>query len=464
MKYKITATVLAYLSIIGMLIFFTTPIVSAEVDYDYYWSTNVSGNTIVVDGSLSDWVGVNSSMYWGTQVYIGYDATNVYVACTWQDIGQSDDISVWNKTGMLDADDADWELLDGSDDRLAVGFVSGMYADVWVWTASNITHSNYAYELNGTLSEFGVFEYVPDSGDLPFVINSNGTDLSGNTKPIYDSAQQTISDYSTIPNGTMINGWFSQTPTGSQTDVTVAAVYDGTNWTVEFSRARNTGNADDLNLNLGGLSNKYFMISRSNNNDAEDMDFTLLDVDETRVWFDMTTTTTVYLLGNAKVTNVGNNNGTAVDGEYKLEAFNWNFVNSFPKRTTYFAILAFLATLLATILLTAASAPLMNIISSSVGIVAGLIVLLGGIFYLSWINWFSTNVELMYTELTLGFESTFVDLELGVRTIIGSSTGLGFYISIIIGVLFAVVMAVLLVFSILDFIKIRKKTKKLNGI
>lgn len=434
MKYKITATALTYIAIIGMLIFVTTPIATTEVEYQYFWANDLSESSIQIDGFFSDWRNFTFETYVGVDVAIGYDDTNIYVAAEWADNAENDLVSLWNKTGMIETDEAAWDFIDGEDDRLAVGFSNGIDADIWVWTASNRTNDDYAYEMNSTGH--------PDSGNLPFVMNTNGTTLTDSAKPIYNSTFQPIVDYNVIPNGTMINAWFPQTPNGSQTDVDIAHFFDGANHRVEFRRAIDTGNEDDYVWDLSDLSDIYFVISSSNRDDAEDMEFFMSEVEETREWYDITVTTNVHVLGDAKIYSTGINNGTSVTGLQKIDAVNWRLVAdplAFPTIVSFLIIIGSLAVVLAGIFFIAGKKVGMIIAAAVIGLVSGVVMLIGGIMYMSWTTWYSNSIFQLFEQIEF-----LDDLEYGTITLMGSGLGLGFYTPLIFGGLIAATAGTLL--------------------
>lgn len=449
MKYKIAATALTYIAIIGMLIFITTPIATTEVEYKYNWVNDLSDSSIFIDGIFNDWRNITFETFVGVDVAIGYDDTNIYVAAEWADNAENDLVSLWNKTGMIETDEAAWDFIDGEDDRLAVGFSNGIDADIWVWTASDRTDDDYAYEMNITGH--------PDSGNLPFVMNTNGTTLTDSAIPIYNSTFQPIVDYNVIPNGTMINAWFPQTPNGSQTDVDIAHFFDGANHRVEFRRAIDTGNEDDYVWDLNDLSGIHFLISSSNRDDAEDMEFVMTSVVETREWYDITVTTNVHVLGDAKIYSTGINNGTSVTGEQKIDSVNWRLVQdplAFPTIASFLVIIGMLAAILAGIFFIAGKKIGMIIAAAAIGLVAGVVMLIGGITYQSWITWYSDSIFQLFEEIE------FLDsLEYGSITLTSSSTGSGFYTPIICGALIAATAGTLLGLSLFGLFS-KKKIKQ----
>jgi len=221
------------------------------------WTTTA----FTLDGNIAEWdtEGIISETFGGVTIYLAYDATNVYVAASWADSSYSTDVSEWNKIDNADG----FEMLAGDDDVITVGFDDGINADFWTWTASNRTADAYALEHagNGTL----------DSGTLPYVMNTNSTDFAFPSAPLWDNNWDPILDYWSIPEATKITGWYPNetTPTGSQTDVAVGWNHTGTHYVVEFNRALDTGNIDDMVLDFTN-NDLWFEIGIENQNEAFD--------------------------------------------------------------------------------------------------------------------------------------------------------------------------------------------------
>jgi hypothetical protein len=194
------------------------------------------------DGNITEWETegiIPEDFYFGKYVYLAYDATNVYVALIWEDDEVNDTLPHWRKSSS-----EYYDIWEGADDTVTVGFSNSTYTDFWTWTASNKTAENYAYETGGE----GMYTHDPDSGNLPHIVN-NDFELY-NYKPIYDNDMIPIVDHTAIPIGTDIKYFFPDTPNGSQTDVAVGATHNGTAYIIEFVRALDTGHSDDIVLNL----------------------------------------------------------------------------------------------------------------------------------------------------------------------------------------------------------------------
>ncbi|MHA1365907.1 MAG: hypothetical protein ACTSXA_01695 [Candidatus Heimdallarchaeota archaeon] len=243
----------------------TNPVTISPNKRSYYNDTwaQFTTATIVLDGNVSEWIaeGIISENFGGAEIYLAYDATNAYVAVIWQDYWYDNDVSKWNK---IDAGDG-FEMLAGADDICTVGFDDGADADYWTWTASNRTAVDYAYEHDGA--------GTPDAGTLPYIMNTNGTDFATPNAPFWDNTWDPIIDYSTIPLDTKITGWYPNEilPTGSQADVAVGWDYTGTHYVVEFQRALNTGQVDDIVLDFTN-NDLLFDIGVDNQNEAFNFD------------------------------------------------------------------------------------------------------------------------------------------------------------------------------------------------
>ncbi len=205
----------------------------------------------ILDGNLSDWEqeGIKSELLSNVNVYLAYDSNYVYIGLTWADSTFSDSVFTWNKTGMIDEDDADWEIIDGEDDIVSMGFAHSdniSKGDFWTWTASNRTHNGYVFEHD--------YGRNPDTGLTPYLINTNTTEnIYWNAKPVYYNNWTPITNYSAIPNFTTIDGWYNEgliTPSASQADVSMNWTYSNEQYIMEFKRPLNTSKTDDCALDF----------------------------------------------------------------------------------------------------------------------------------------------------------------------------------------------------------------------
>ncbi|MHA1211315.1 MAG: hypothetical protein ACTSSH_02530, partial [Candidatus Heimdallarchaeota archaeon] len=228
---------------------------------------DIYGNTITLDGDISDWSGVPHDVFDDVDIYLAYDSTNVYIAAQWKDLTFGDRIGYWNKTDMIDADDALWEYVRGFEDRLIMGFYNDSYSDLWSWTSTNKTLDPYVYEFS--------FNEEPDGGIAPFEYNQNDTYYHHyNIKPIYDNTHVPIVDWAAIPLYTRINAYLPLTPTGSQTDVSVSMDWSNTKagyYTIEFTRPLDTGQVDDFVFDFS-QDDLYFYLELGNDTEQRDFD------------------------------------------------------------------------------------------------------------------------------------------------------------------------------------------------
>ncbi|NHJ32524.1 MAG: hypothetical protein FK732_06660 [Asgard group archaeon] len=239
------------------------------------WVEDITGQTITIDGDLVDWdgFGARHEIFNGIDIYIGYDASNIYVALAWVDASHDMKLSEWNKTGHATLDNAThgtYDQLDGATDMVAVGFTdSAGWTDLWIWDASIRGDSSRAYEVNATWHE--------DSGDVCYDENLDTTvDPSWRQPDRTNNSAVAISDHDALANGTAFIGWFDYTPTGSQTDVALAATWNDTGddrYVVEFERTLVAPNSDDIAFDFtdsNEVGNMTFWIGAENKQDCTD--------------------------------------------------------------------------------------------------------------------------------------------------------------------------------------------------
>ena len=263
------------------------------VDLDNYT------NTITLDGDISDWAGIPHDEFNGVEVFLTYDSNFVYVATVWEDSSNDGAISHWNKTGNINSTHGIWEELDGRDDMVAVGFSNGTYSDIWICANSLRGDTNYAFEVDNY--------WKPDTGTLPFHRNIDvGPETFGWLQPDMDNNSAQITDHYDLAKGTTYIGWFDDTPTESQIDVNIAKTWNATGndkYIVEFRRALNTSNLDDIELNFDNLTNLSFFVGSANKQDSIDMcvnikELTVSDTNFQAIfdWDDITNPVTSALL------------------------------------------------------------------------------------------------------------------------------------------------------------------------
>lgn len=137
--------------------------------------------------------------------------------------------------------------------------IAGDVADIWHWKSSRTEPSGVADDKHLVHAIGSASGRTSDSGSSAY--SSNGLNTSGTPTSMHSSGLGYLGDILqqalAIPfagspsSGAEIPRYISKTPSGSRGDVATAATFDSvTNiWTVEFQRARDTGNADDHSFN-----------------------------------------------------------------------------------------------------------------------------------------------------------------------------------------------------------------------
>jgi hypothetical protein len=143
------------------------------------------------------------------------------------------------------------------------------WADVWVWTASvNRTATGLAYECNATdFSE-------ADITDLPHLQNWEEDADGFGYIPLVDNSSAPLGTLETLANGTKYHAWLPNTPTDSQTDVTVGVDFNTTRvgyYTIEMIRDLDTGRVDDIIFDPTDLEDHQIWIGKANKQDCWDM-------------------------------------------------------------------------------------------------------------------------------------------------------------------------------------------------
>jgi hypothetical protein len=147
-------------------------------------------------------------------------------------------------------------------------------ADIWHWRAARTEPSGVADDKylgyavgtgSGRFADSGTSSYSSNSltGANPTSMHSSGLSYLGERLFDYDTTP-----FAGIPNvGNEIPSNISHTPTGSRADVATAAFFNpSTNmWTVEFRRARDTGNLDDHQFTGAALAGPTNPLLQSGN-------------------------------------------------------------------------------------------------------------------------------------------------------------------------------------------------------
>ncbi len=115
-------------------------------------------------------------------------------------------------------------------------------ADVWFWKACRTDPAGYADDKIQTLAP----TYMKNSVRL--------TAKSGRTMYLLRKGDLGVGAYATKLQveyaGNMLPRFTNHTPSGSRADVKAKGVWKGGKWTIEFGRALNTGNNDDIRFDL----------------------------------------------------------------------------------------------------------------------------------------------------------------------------------------------------------------------
>ncbi len=232
------------------------------------WAVDASTNTILADGDLADWDGLAFENFNGINVSLAYDATNVYIALQWEDTTNSIEVGQWNKTGLINPSLVDWSFVEGADDAVQIGFTDGVDTDIMIWTASNRTKVDLAFECDD--------EGIADAGALPYAMNTNETDTFVDAKPIYDNDWILIGDELTVSNGTLYNAWQDDDSAniagGGQLNTAVGADFNSTLencYTIEMIRLLDTTDPDDFVLDF--TSALSFKVGVANQDSTIDM-------------------------------------------------------------------------------------------------------------------------------------------------------------------------------------------------
>ncbi|MFW9923556.1 MAG: hypothetical protein ACFFDW_09765 [Candidatus Thorarchaeota archaeon] len=232
------------------------------------WAYDIEGlYSITIDGNYDDWLHIPNATIGGAIVFLAYDSSNVYIAIMWSDNSFDNSTNAWEKDGMFDSNYATYQLLDGKDDVLCVGFTQEEQTDLAIWTASNRTDNSYLYECDE--------EGNPDSGNLPFIMNTNQTLTFEHAMPIWDNNSNPLPvDQSGIPLGTKYTAWFDSetTPNDSQNDFEISwewnQIWDE-HYLIEIKRPLITGHGDDISLDFNQPLSFHFGIE--NKDDCHDM-------------------------------------------------------------------------------------------------------------------------------------------------------------------------------------------------
>lgn len=118
-------------------------------------------------------------------------------------------------------------------------------ADIWFWKARRTDATGYADDKIDRLS----FDKLPDSREI---VNKSGQTMY--LQRLGDEGEAPYKDilYSEYK-GDKVSHFEYQSPSGSHADIRAKGLWSGGRWTIEFSRALNTGNKDDVQFVPGKI-------------------------------------------------------------------------------------------------------------------------------------------------------------------------------------------------------------------
>ncbi|MFQ6677267.1 MAG: ethylbenzene dehydrogenase-related protein [Fidelibacterota bacterium] len=219
------------------------------------------------------------------------DGDNLYIKATWADATESIDKKqweyengAWSQSGNEDRMFFFFDMGENGSDKadcatmchVAEGkmWTSTGIVDQWHWKAHRTApihhaddkHINNDYqESDGTLyhdggqhgdsKTTGLYNDNKDANGLP-IYSGPITDGHYLILPEGQTADSyfTPFDSSTTSTSSLIPGyWLNENADGSRADVTAYSQYSNGTWTVEFSRALNTGNSDDVVFGSGDI-------------------------------------------------------------------------------------------------------------------------------------------------------------------------------------------------------------------
>ncbi len=245
----------------------------------------------LIDGSDSEWsdadspastliltrqAGTDNGIY-AADVRAAYDDHYVYFSVKWTEATKSQEESAekdkwtydgaaWSKAGNEDRVFFMWDI-NGVSHWNTTGCAatchgsfmatdnSGELADIWHWKASRsdpvgVADDKYlAYSTtNGRMGDQGRSSYIENKASgvtTPIYMHANDPDYNAGY-PMYDSEVVPFDAGLAWSAGSTIPGVIVRPALGSRGDVQTRGNYDAGTWTVEFKRARNTGNGDDV--------------------------------------------------------------------------------------------------------------------------------------------------------------------------------------------------------------------------
>ncbi len=200
------------------------------------------------------------------------DDTYIYIFAAWNDSTKDNTRKGWSFNGTH------WSNVGGNEDRIELAWSLGasmvcghnpgtadpMLFDVWHWKASRTGLNGWADDkywdgsgrhsdtkTSGGYFDNSVVAQAANSSAITVALgnSTNVVAFSNDDRPFWDNNGVEITwtaGVNATPVGNFINGYKSTIPVGSQGDVLAASVHNGTAWNVEFKRALDTGNNDDI--------------------------------------------------------------------------------------------------------------------------------------------------------------------------------------------------------------------------
>ncbi len=176
-----------------------------------------------------------------------YTDTQIFFLVSYPDADRSDTHKTWvwdkntemYKTG-LDREDVfvfKWNM-ENHPSNLSLKSDDNYTADIWFWKAFRSDPAGYADDKMDRVSFFpmpGSKELTSRSGKKMYMTRKGDSGTSAAEDALYGDYQ-----------GDKIPAFISVTPTGSRADIKAKGVWSDGRWTLEFGRALNTGNNDDI--------------------------------------------------------------------------------------------------------------------------------------------------------------------------------------------------------------------------
>jgi hypothetical protein len=213
---------------------------------------------------------------------------------TWTDATESNTRSGWSYDG------ATWTNVGGNEDRMnfawsigGAGIVCGhdpsgdatVLFDVWHWKATRTGPANWADDkywdgtgrhadakTAGGYSDNSVVAQAADGAAITAALGNSSSVavFSNDDRPFWNATGAEISwsaGVNATPLTNFISGYNTTLPTGSRGDVHTGSRYDGSAWHVEYSRALDTGNNDDIAFSVG-TTNTFYLSLHDNAGDS----------------------------------------------------------------------------------------------------------------------------------------------------------------------------------------------------